>query len=497
MSATRHQRRNTWLFFYLFIAAMVWAALPQTTLAQWQPKRTLAGHMNITYQRLPGPATNLSEILGKGMVYGRLRSNFFYWDWEDETANQKDHRALGLGHSMIAKSAPYRGLSGTLGLYTSYSGTTHMQRDDIAAGLLKSGKDVLSRDEIKRGGDDWLAVLGQAYLEFAAEDTKIVAGRQLFHSVLTKSNDTKMVPNTFDGVSMTTKALPDTQFQAAYFVAQKLRDHTTAHDVITFRDASGNPWGNQDDAGVHKGLTYDRFQAAGKRTDHALVVATLANQSFKNLTTSANLYSVPEVLLNVSMEMESRIPLGSWSLQPAFRYMRQFDSGGGAIGGASLSGNVSDANPGGYRHPNRLDADLLAVRAAIAAPKGVARLMFGFSQVFDKADLVTPWRGFPTGGYTRAMAQYNWNANTNSYMAELKLDLGKANLVSGLTSLIRYAFMDFDEKKTLTDRSIVHIDLIQHLPSLRDLYLKVRTGLIEDDGATSYNEYRTELNYLF
>jgi len=45
----------------------------------------------------------------------------------------------------------------------------------------------------------------------------------------------------------------------------------------------------------------------------------------------------------------------------------------------------------------------------------------GYSKIADKADFTTPWRAFPTGGYTRAMGQTNWYANTSSYL--LRADL--------------------------------------------------------------------------
>ncbi len=38
-----------------------------------------------------------------------------------------------------------------------------------------------------------------------------------------------------------------------------------------------------DDAAVHKGLTYANFMAAGEDPDHELIIADIHNSSFKNL----------------------------------------------------------------------------------------------------------------------------------------------------------------------------------------------------------------------
>lgn len=481
---------------FLSFAIVLLGVLPMTAVAVATPKRTLAGNMNITYNRLPGSVERLSEVVTQGMLYGRLRSNYFYYDWEDEApGRRKDHRALGLGGSLIVKSGRYQGWAGTLGVYTSRGGLVAMAREDV--GLLKSGKDTLSRRKVDNGGNYGLTVLGQAFVEFAAMQTRVVVGRQLFHSLLTQPNDTKMIPNAFDGVSLTTQALPQTELRAAYFVAQKLRDHISNHDVITYQNARGEPWANQDDSAVHKGLSYVNFIAAGQTTQHALAIGTLESHPIDRLTLSGHVYSVPEVLANLSIEANYAWPIGAWRLTPGMRYMRQIDTGGGAIGGAALDGDVDRDHPRGYRSPASLAGQLLALRSVLTNPAGYASVLFGFSRVFDKADLVAPWRGFPTGGYTRAMAQFNWNANTNSYMAQVKLDLGKAGWLPGLRSSLRYAWMDFDEAKGYSDRRIINLDIWQKLPFGNNLEAKLRLGLVEDEGQTAYNEYRFEMNYLF
>jgi len=116
---------------------------------------------------------------------------------------------------------------------------------------------------------------------------------------------------------------------------------------------------------------------------------------------------------------------------------------------------------------------------------------------------VAPWRGFPTGGFTRAMAQYNWFANTQTYMARAVYKFNSTWKAS-----LRYAIQDFDDNKDFVqaDSTIWHLDTWTNIT--KRLQVRGRIGIVtadddilKSDGNakldTSYNEYRVEFNYLF
>ncbi|SMP87088.1 outer membrane porin, OprD family [Epsilonproteobacteria bacterium SCGC AD-308-E02] len=470
-----------------------------------KPKRELKGNMMEVYNTLPGTADNITDAFANGVFYGRLRMNSFMWDWKDND-NNRDNRALGLGGSLIYKTAAFAGLSATAGLYYSDSPFDGLRDNNADVGTTKSGKDTFSRKNVRDNGNWAMASLAQAYLQYDFGKTTVKAGRQIFESFLTKSNDTKMIPNTFEGFSVETKEVPKTTLRAAYFSAQKLRDHTEFHDVITFKDSSGDSWANNDDSAVHKGLTHANFVAAGDDTEHALIVGDIKNTSIENLQIDVTYAGVPDVVSSVTGELNYMIGLPSgFSLTPGVRYMKQMDNGGGKVGGASLSGTVNAANEVamGYTDGSSLDSSLAMARLVLK--KGPLQVQVAYSAVADEGDIVAPWRGFPTGGYTRAMAQYNWKSNTKTTEAEVKYDFGKANIIPGFSAMARYAMQDFDEDKQVSgaeaDSSILHMDFIQKIAT--GLEGKLRIGLKSADdrvGSTdqdSYNEYRFELNYLF
>jgi hypothetical protein len=471
-----------------------------------KPKRELKGNMMEVYNVLPGKANSITEAFSEGVFYGRLRSNSFKWDWKnDDTAatGNKDNKASGLGGSLIYKTASYQGVSATAGMYFS-TGLFHTDINDL--GYLKAGKDTISRDNAKLNSDYTMAVLGQAYLQYDFSKNSIKLGQQIFESFITKSNDTKMIPNTFNGISFETKEVPKTKIRGAYFISQKLRDHTKNHDVITFKNAAGDSWANNDDSAVHKGLSYANFKAAGADVNHRLIVADVRNTSIPNLQVDVTYAGVPDVVSSVTGELNYAIALGSgYTLTPGVRYMQQMDNGGGAIGGACLKGGLAGQTgaQSGYKDAASLDSSLYMARLTLT--NGPLKAQIAYSAVSDDADIVAPWRGFPTGGYTRAMAQYNWYANTKTTAAEVKYNFGKAKLIPGFTAMVRYAMQNFDEAKQAAgvqaDSNIVHIDLLERFTP--ELYAKVRVGLVSADARTSgtekdsYNEYRFELNYLF
>jgi len=357
-------------------------------------KVTLKGNGTLVYNVLPSKVDKFADMLLEGKFYGRVRSNNFYFDWKREyegsVLKRKDNHSGALGGSVVYKSAEYKGFSAEAGLYLSEA-YDHMGIDDLA--YVKAGKEVYSRYNAKNGGNFELFSLAVANIDYKYLKTDLRLGRQILETFLTKSNDIKMVPNTFEGAVLTTKDIPKSKLVLAYLTRQKLKDHTRFHDVITFKNSEGEKWGNNDDPAIHKGLSYQNLSKAGKKTDNALVVAEFKNSSVKNMKLMLNYTAVPSLISSATAEISYKIPIGSISITPAIRYMQQFDNGAGKIGGASLSGKVNNSSANGYKDPDSLDSYMIAAKIDMKVAKAI-KLKFGYSAIADKADLVTPWRGF-------------------------------------------------------------------------------------------------------
>lgn len=468
-------------------------------------KSALKANYQMIYNLEQKQVDAFSEMFTEGDFYGRIRSNTFVFDWENENETEQDHYASGLGGSLLFKSASYRHFDFTTGVYYSH-GFTNLLPEDAA--LLKPGQDVFSRyDYINTGSQD-LGVIGQAYVGYTGlAHTTILLGRQLVESFYTKSNDAKMIPDTFDGLVADSTIVPDTAIKLGYLAKEKHRGHANLHSVVAYGDenttSAKNPeWYENDDIVIHKGLTYSRLNNAGITIDTPLMIADLHNTSISNLKLDTSMYNLPELLTQAMAEANYNLALGKdFSLAPGVRYIKQFDNGAGAIGGAALSGLLAGltGEQGGYKNASSLDGQMVAGRL-VGTYKNY-KLNLGYSNVFDEADLLAPWRGFPTQGYTRSVLQYNWFANTTSYRAELTINSNKTGIYTTPLMQLSVLYTDADEEKRNNINNSLYYyfaQVVHNIPSMPELQWRLRTGY------SDYTEYgnnnldaRLEFNYLF
>ncbi len=485
--------RGSKILIALFAANLLTCNIPLFA----EQKAVLNGNRTVTYTKTPPNVDHLSELLSKALFYGRLRMNTFIFKWKDEVAGvRKDNWAAAFGGSILCKSASFKGVSAAAALYTSQN-PWHMSSGDVV--YLKAGKDATSRYAVL-SGDGWgMSTLAQAYLQYRRESFEFRAGRQLFETLLTASNDTKMIPNAFEGYSFTASIAGGT-LKGGYLTKQKLRDHTSFHHILAYGDDPADPYAKyreNDDSAMHRGLTLSKLSSNG--IDDRLIVAQY-DRSREKSRLLLNYTAVPELLSYAALELGYKFAAAGMSVAPAFRYLRQFDEGAGAIGGANLKNSTE-----GYKNPDSLDGALYALRVDLG--KGAFRTRVGYSKTADKADIVAPWRGFPTGGFTRAMGQYNWYANTKSYMVRFDYDFGKGGYVPGLKCALRYVLQDFDDKKpgVQADSEVLNFDAIEKFDSIAGLELRFRAAISYGKSQSfpvpkadpSYSDVRFEMNYLF
>ena len=480
-------------------------------------KHSLYPNMVHLYNKVPESVDSLSDMFSQGLFYGRLRFNSFGFKWKDELqissgkSVKKDHLIAAVGGSVIYKSGYLNGFSFSTGLYGTFAQGS-LDRDE--AYLYKAGKGSFSRYDRLIDGTDGVISLAQAYLAYRYEKTEVKVGRQIFESFLTRSNDTKMIPNTFEGVSLVTKEVPKTVLKVAYLTRQKLRDHSEFHSVLAYGKVPSTAvteytgFTQNDDSSVHLGLTKTKLNTAG--IDDNLVVFDFKNNTVEDLTLFANYTAVPELFSSAMFEFNYKFDVADWSIIPGLRYMYQFDNGAGSIGSASRYGHSTIkgvSTLSGYNDPESLDSWLVAARLDLVHDNLKFRL--GYTKIADKADIIAPWRGFPTTGYTRAMAQYNWYANTESYM--LQVDYHPETFYN-IFILGRFVYQDFDDKKPVVqaDSKVFTLDVMEGFGSTSSVYMKVRYAHVwgKDDTPIvgvpdvfkldkSYDELRLEVNYLF
>jgi len=446
---------------------------------------------------------SLEEAFENSCFFGRFRANSFFWNWKENSSKNRDNSAAGVGGSLLFKSGYFKGIGATIGLYYTYN---PLRPDVEDIGYLKSGKDTFSRKDALVYNRYSITVPAQSFLEYKNGGLSLKVGRFLCDTMLLKANDTKMIPNSFEGFwgSYERSAF---SLEMGYILRQKLRDKSDFHDPITYgKDLNNNGilddgaeiWSGNDDSAAHRGLNEIALQEAGKSVKNRLkVIRFSVNENLGAF--AAEFMVVPGLLEYRGVDMAIKKSLRYVDASLGFRYLIQKDIGAGVVAGPNLR-----QDDRGYVDHRSLDAELFGVKVDLK--KDFFKIRLGYTAVADKADFVTPWRGFPTGGYTRAMGQYNWYANTKSYMLRADLDLNGVLIDNGYT-FFRYVIQDFDDKKpgVQADSEVFELDFVKRFDSLPGLSTKIRTALVEERGGPgdylkpnpSYSELRVEVNYRF
>lgn len=483
-------------------------------------ERLLRANGQVEYLRDPVAAESVGQMFTHGVLFSRSRTHFFGWDWANEktsgTSQSRDHATLGVGGSLIFRTARYEGWNATLGLYSSVPVLGANTRPAAPlTNFARAGKDTFRAQP--DGSEHPLYVLAEAAAEYRRGAFTVRVGRQIIDTTLLSSNDSKMIPNTFEALRTEWRPRPATRVGAAWVTRQKLRDRTAFHSPIAYQRLYGN-----DDSGAHRGLTPQNLQAAGRAVDTPLWLGTIDDRSIKNLRLTAEAVALEGLFATLVADACYEVKTaGQWTLGTGLRGLYQRDHGAGTIGGAALAGTYARDRVftaaaadrlrlAAYRDPFAATGGLWAAR--VTAARGPLQGMLGRSQVADRADLIAPWRGFPSGGFTRTMAQLDWLAGTTNWTARVDYDLGKNALCSLLTCAASYHRMDFDARKieagavTLTDRALLAFDLTTSFRRLPRTAFKVRLGLLNADAKPavpvaidyeSYRELRFEMNHLF
>jgi len=116
---------------------------------------------------------------------GEIRAGYIKVD------NKKDidTKAFGVGGNLFLKTKNYKGLSGYLSFYTLQDFGLNPKIEEIEESFYGVEKDGLT-------------FVSQAYLDYENSGFEIKAGRFLFDSPHADSDDIRMVPNFFEGVSL-------------------------------------------------------------------------------------------------------------------------------------------------------------------------------------------------------------------------------------------------------------------------------------------------------
>ena len=300
-----------------------------------------------------------------------------------------------------------------------------------------------------------ILVWGQAYGQLRYKDYALLTGyRQLVDEGYVNLNDTRMVPNTLEGVTLTGKVGP-VGYNVGYLTAIKVREEGSFQNMA-------------EAAGV---LGHNR----------GLILTRLSSDPFPGLYLFAANYYVPDVFNTAYGHAEYTYDFAKdTSFKIGIQYTDQRSVG------AQFLGNFATWNVG---------------TRAIFEWRGLA-MGAGFTATGDNAALSTPYGAWP--GYFHFQVTDFDQANQNAWGAGVRYDFGGGTLIPGfripgLALLLRYAEgTNAVNPSTHADLPRVRegdLDITWNIPWLKGLQLRLRNAYVAQSGDRVQQQFRIIVNY--
>jgi hypothetical protein len=396
-------------------------------------------------------ADDLTSAFKEGKLEGNIRSQYFVTEWKSD--DLPTAKGFALGGSLIYQTDPLSGLSLGIGLYTTQNPGDWTDEED--GNTATTSKDLFSRDsyrdpltgaKISDPYGEGYAVLAQSYLLYKTAQTQAKTGRILTDKTnpWITPNDTKMIPVAIEGVQIISNDIANTTLSFCY--ADKIKERGMTY-FGNMADTLDTPSKISSYYSTHYGKTVGiNGDAPG------VAIFGVTNKSINSLRFDAWGMNWKNLASQARFEVGYAIEAGDSIIGLGGLYLKQFDNGAGEIIQPQKNNNDSD---------NSIDTDLYALRVSV--DHGPARLMAAMSNTGNEGDLLAPWRGFHTQGYTRSMTQTDWNADTKA--RKIQLDYNFDAYIYSLSAFLSYSAYNRNEQKipyqNMTDRGLQNGDTDQ------------------------------------
>jgi hypothetical protein len=305
-----------------------------------------------------------------------------------------------------------------------------------------------------RPPQDAILALAQLYGQLRYEDYALATGhRQLVDEGWVNPEDNRMVPNTFDGVTIKGTVGP-VGYGVGYLTAMKAREEKGFHDMA---------------------------EVAGVRgANRGLVLTRLSSSAIPNLSLYAANYLVADVFNTAYGNAERRFGLAEGlSLTAAAQYTDQRDVGSAFLG-------TFDTWNAGVRAI--LDWREFGVGAAV-------------SFTGDGAAIRSPYGWWP--GYLSFQEREFNRAGERAWGAGVRYDFDTSTLlpirVPGLSVLLRYAqgtgAVDPAANRSLPTVREGDLDVVWNVPWLKGFQARFRNAYVDDGGERTVQAFRIVVDY--
>ena len=415
-------------------------------------------------------ADDIFSAIKESKFSGSIRAKYFLTDWEDESKKTgvcpatapecKDAKGFSFGGGLSMKTAPLYNISAKVSFWTVTGFGFTEKSDGITA--------TTSLDLFKNGAyGQGYSVLAESYLEYNDKKNMVRIGRTEYKNPFFDSNDTKMIPATFEGLFITTNIIPKVKLEFDYLTKMKQRRDTEfgkLTDTIDTPIAIKKYYANHNEP---------KFMALG--------LTTKPIEDLELELWGAHWWNIVN---QVRGEAVYTFKTGDFKHTFGGRFYLQYDDGAGKIIKPKTN-KLGDTD-------DKVDSWLYALKYKLDYKE--FGLLLAYSQTSKDGDIIAPFRGFPTDGYTRSMTQTDWNAGTKAY--KIGLDY-KVPQIKGLLLQLSYSFYNRDESKvpyqSMTNRGFNNgdtkqwnLDITQRFEGkLKGLMLRGRFMIQENDKTTA------------
>lgn len=384
-------------------------------------------------------ASSIDEAFATGKASGQIRGAYVNQD----NAIDTDTYGTSIGGILKYETAAWNDIKLGAAAYVS-------QKVNFATG----NGDKLNPDFFDENGKSF-AYVGEAYVDYSANDITLRVGRQLIDTPLADTDDIRMHPNTFEAVIATYSGIEGTTLVGGYMT------RWAGYDA---------PQGHNDSISE-----FQKF-GANHQSDGASVVGIM-NESVENLALQGWYYNIDEVSDAIYTDATYVIPFSETM-------------------GLELSGQYAHFSE---EKASGMDGSVYGIGAAF----NVSALTLGAA--YNKAsndEGKSVSNGFGGGPYMTSMEEWTIDGmnDAKAYQLSAELDMEGAGL-EGLTLTALYGNFKSDTDGT----KVTEFDLIATLELSEAITGDVSYAMIDDQydnadgsgGDVGYDRFLVRLNYNF
>jgi hypothetical protein len=427
-----------------------------------------------------------AEEVDYGEVFGQFRT--FYVDRTYSGTVNNNRNALATGGYIGYKTPDFNGLTAAVAVYGTYGFEIHdlSIEDDLANNWASYDPTHTGRD-----GENY-AFIGQAYLNYAVDNTNIKVGRQRLDTPLIGADDARMLPNLFEAAVLTNTDIEDTTLILAHVTRETTGTFSNIYDNGTdLGFASGYGTGTtlaQSGDFVNMGTV---ALGEGNNTN-GVTAAAVIYKGFDGLTLTAWDYYAHDIMNAVYLQADygwTCLLNENVKMNASAQYIGQSDVGD------ALAGNV-DANYYGVK---------------LAASSGALSGYIAYSTTDSDTDniltgngnlgIITPWGGMPA--FTQGMVtRHQFFSDTDSWKVAGTYNM---NELFGVDVKASVYYTEFDigatnsyDYGTAWTASESGWDIQYNVTSVEGLNLRARANYPRDfKNGLDWDEYRLIVNYNF